>query len=215
MLNMRWSSVIFLILLMVFPALCRAETADLKVLLNELKIASAQTRTLSSRFVQEKHLAIFSEKLLSQGRFVFQGPDSLRWELLTPVATGFVLRGSRGERWNSLNRELERFSVKDNPIMGVVAQQLLAWARVDLDWLEQRYHMELITLHPARLRLTPLDPGEAGFIDYLQILFADNRRHVDEVLLMEKGGDSTLLRFTDVQLNIELPEAIFSPPEFR
>lgn len=196
------------------PKVCRAEKTVLQALLNELKDAAAQTTTLESRFVQEKHLAIFAEKLLSQGRFAYRKPDRLRWELLSPMSSGFVLRGASGERWNSLSKEQGRFTVESDPIMGMIAQQLLAWARVDTDWLQQRYQMELLSSQPVKLRLTPLDQGEAGFIDFLQIVFADDRRHVAEVLMVEQGGDSTLLRFTDVQLNTDLTGEAFQPPEF-
>ncbi|NOQ52492.1 MAG: outer membrane lipoprotein carrier protein LolA [Desulfuromonadaceae bacterium] len=193
---------------------CYAESAEIAPLLAELKLAAAETETLSSRFVQEKHLAIFAEKLLSQGRFVYRKPDRLRWELLTPVAAGFVLQGEHGERWNSLSREQESFSVDNDPIMGMIAQQLLAWARVDLDWLQSRYRMELQSAEPVTLRLYPLDRGEAEFIDYLEILFAADRRHVAEVLMVEQEGDSTLLRFTDVEINTELPLDAFQVPGF-
>jgi outer membrane lipoprotein-sorting protein len=209
----------FLILFSLFslslPSDGRAEAVELQQLLSELKGTAAETETLSSRFVQEKNLAMFSEKLLSQGFFVYQAPDRLRWELLAPVGSGFVLRGDQGERWNSLSRERGHFSVESDPIMGVIAQQLLAWARVDLDWLKKRYQMKVIASQPVSLRLIPLDSGEAGFIRYLQIRFAKNRRYIDEVLMMEQGGDSTLLRFNDVKLNEPLPHDAFEPPEFQ
>ncbi|MEA3545414.1 MAG: outer membrane lipoprotein carrier protein LolA, partial [Thermodesulfobacteriota bacterium] len=88
-----------------------AEKLELAPLLAELKQAAAQIETLSSPFVQEKYLDIFAEKLLSQGAFSYRKPDLLRWELLTPVASGFVLRGDRGRRWNRLSQEQESFSV--------------------------------------------------------------------------------------------------------
>lgn len=204
----------FLLPLLLFAVPCQAEQAELAPLLAELKLAAAQTVSLSSNFVQEKQLSIFAEKLLSHGRFVYQKPDRLRWELLTPVASGFVLQGPQGQRWNALSRETGRFSVAADPIMGMIAQQLLAWARVDLDWLQQRYRMELQSAEPVRLRLYPLDPGEAGFIDYLQILFAADRRHVAEVLMVEQEGDSTLLRFSAVEINAELPPDAFLVPGF-
>ena len=209
-----FSTIWFLSLLLLLPGTGLVEAVELQPLLNELKVAAAQTETIKSRFVQEKNLAIFAEKLLSQGNFVYQKPDRLRWELLSPVASGFVLQGSKGERWNSLSQERGDFSVDNDPIMGMIAQQLLAWARVDVDWLQKRYQMEVIATQPISLRLTPNDQGEAGFIDYLQILFSDDRRHIAEVLMMEQGGDSTLLRFTDVQVNSELPGEAFQPPEF-
>lgn len=191
-----------------------AQASELAPLLAELKQAAAQTETLASDFVQEKQLAIFAEKLLSQGRFVYRKPDQLRWELLTPVASGFVLQGNRGERWNSLSREKGRFSVDADPIMGMIAQQLLAWARVDLDWLQSRYRMELQSAAPITLRLYPLDAGEAGFIEQLQIQFAADHSHVAEVLMVELQGDSTLLRFNEVIINAELPADAFAAPEF-
>lgn len=199
-------------ILFVFSASVKAE--ELTPLLAELKLAAAETETLSSVFVQEKYLQIFSEKLLSNGRFAYRQPDQLRWELLTPVASGFVLRGDQGERWNSLSAKKENFSVKSDPIMGMIAQQLLAWARVDLDWLQSRYRMELSSVDPVVLSLFPLDQGEAAFIEHLRIQFSADRRHVAEVLMVEQGGDSTLIRFLDAKVNAELPADAFQVPEF-
>ncbi|MEE4253384.1 MAG: outer membrane lipoprotein carrier protein LolA [Desulfuromusa sp.] len=190
-----------------------AEAEELAPLLAELKQAAAETETLSSPFIQEKYLQIFSEKLISNGQFAYQKPDQLRWELLTPIASGFVLRGDQGERWNSLSQKKEKFSVKSDPIMGMIAQQLMAWARVDLDWLQSRYRMEVSSVKPVALTLFPLDQGEATFIDHLQIQFSTDRRHVSEVLMVEQGGDSTLLRFVDTQVNVELSADTFQVPE--
>ncbi|WP_051092389.1 outer membrane lipoprotein carrier protein LolA [Geopsychrobacter electrodiphilus] len=208
-------NLLLVVLFLVAAPLGAAETTDLHTLLRQLQDTAGQTHSLKSDFIQEKELAIFSEKLVSAGRFAYQQPDRLRWELLTPIDSGFVLRGDKGERWNSLSRERSDFSVANDPIMGIIARQLLAWARVDLDWLQSRYRMELLAESPVRLRLTPLDKGEAGFIEELQILFAGDRSHVAEVLLKEQGGDSTLLRFTNVQLNTALPVATFEAPEFK
>ena len=203
---------LFLLFLLFAPSAYAVE--ELTPLLAELKLAAAEIETLSSDFIQEKYLEIFSEKLLSEGRLVYQKPDQLRWELLTPVASGFVLRGDQGERWNSLSQEQESFSIKTDPIMGIIAQQLLAWARVDLDWLESRYRMELQSAEPVTLHLYPLDPGEATFIEYLQIRFAADRSHVAEVVMVEQGGDSTLIRFAEVKINADLPADAFQVPEF-
>lgn len=201
-----------LLLLVTGPA--AAANPELQPLLDELKKAAATTENLSGNFVQEKQLAIFAATLTSQGRMVYQAPDRLRWELLEPVASGFVLNGEKGERWNGLSRERGRFSIDSDPVMGMIARQLLAWARVDMDWLEQRYEMALDSSQPLQLRLTPRDAGEATFINHLLIQFADDRRYVAEVLLVEEGGDSTRLRFSGVQVNGVLAADTFTPPEF-
>ncbi len=205
------SSLLLFFFLCVAPV-C-ADNLSLEPLLTELKHAAAQTETLSSPFVQEKYLDIFAEKLLSDGVFIYQKPDFLRWELLTPMASGFVLRGDDGERWNHLSQEQESFSVTDDPVMGMIAQQLLAWARVDLDWLEGRYRIELQTADPVVLHLYPRDEGEAEFIKYLQIQFSADRSHVVAVQMVEQSGDQTTITFTEVKINSALPSSAFQVPK--
>lgn len=208
-----------LVLLFCLPVWCSAaeppDATRLPAVFARLQSAAAETQSLVSTFVQEKQLAIFSQTLLSNGRFYYRQPDQLRWELLTPVASGFVLRGQQGERWNSLSREVSAFRIDRDPLMGIVAQQLLAWARVDIDWLRSRYRIELLAEPPIRLQLFPLDPGEAGFIEQLQILFAADSSHVALVEMHEVGGDKTLLRFEQVQINQPLPAEAFQAPEFK
>ena len=99
--------------------------------------------------------------------------------------------------------------------MGIIAQQLLAWARIDIDWLKSRYRIQLVTEQPVRLQLFPLDQGEAGFIEQIQILFAIDSSHVELVEMHEVGGDKTLLRFENAQVNRSLPVDAFQVPEFR
>ena len=210
---------LLLVFFLCLPVLCSAdqlqEEAGLAEILDRLQSAAEGTQSLSSDFVQEKHLAIFSETLLSRGRFFYRQPAQLRWELLTPVVSGFVLRGQQGERWNGLSKETRSFRIDRDPIMGIIAQQLLAWARVDIGWLKSRYRIQLLTGQPVRLQLFPLDKGEVGFIELIQILFATDSSHIVLVEMHEAGGDKTLLRFENVQVNRSLPIDAFQVPEFR
>jgi len=210
---------LLIVLFFWLPLLCSAnqlqEEVGLAEVFDRLKSSTAVTLSLSSDFVQEKHLAIFSETLLSKGRFFYRQPDHLRWELLTPVVSGFVLRGQQGERWNGLSKETSPFRIDRDPIMGIIAQQLLAWVKVDIDWLKSRYRIQVLTEQPVRLQLFPLDQGEAGFIEQIQILFAMDSSHVELVEMYEVGGDKTLLRFKNAQVNRSLPVDAFQVPEFR
>ena len=215
---MRQRLAIFFLLLtlMSLPVCCAAEesAADLQAVLLRLKTAAAGIESLSSDFVQEKHLAMLTEQLQSQGRFVYQKPDRLRWELLTPVDSGFVLQGMSGERWNGLSREKTSFRIDQDPLMGMIARQLLAWAQLDTDWLRSRYRIELRSDQPVAFQLFPLDPGEAGLIESLLVRFSVDLAYVETVEMNEQGGDKTLLRFEKVQLNQDLPADAFSAPEF-
>lgn len=191
-----------------------ADNNELEAILAQLKAAAAEVETLQSTFVQEKNLEMFEQQLLSSGRMIYVQPDQLRWELLSPVASGFVLQGEQGVRWNAVSQQRQRFSVSADPLMGVVAQQLLAWARVDLDWLRARYHIKVLTTEPVVLELTPIDPGEAEFVAHIQVTFDPMQGYVSDVLVLEQSGDSTRLRFGDVRSNDSIAPGAFEPPEF-
>ena len=203
---------LFGICLPAFPL--QADQPELDKVLNNLKTAAARIETLQGSFAQEKNLEMFDHQLISAGAMVYVAPDQLRWELLTPVASGFVLQGEQGVRWNAVSEQVQRFSSASDPLMGVVARQLLAWARVDLEWLSQGYHMEVIANEPIVLRLTPLDTAEADLVNYIQVTFAPLQGHVSDVLVMEQSGDSTRLRFNDVRINDGVAAEAFTAPEF-
>ncbi|MCA1797833.1 MAG: outer membrane lipoprotein carrier protein LolA, partial [Geobacteraceae bacterium] len=191
-----------------------APSMTLKEVQEELRVAAQEVETLQSDIVQEKHLQMLSETLESRGKFIFARPDKLRWEMLEPIASGFVLSGDTGTRWNALSEEVEDFSIESDPVMEVVAQQLLAWARVDMEWLKTRYTMEVVEAEPVTLRLVPRDPAEAEMIESLTIVFDPQRSHVAEVVMQEQGGDWTRMRFTHVEVNAELRAHAFQAPEF-
>ncbi len=191
------------------PPLALAESAspDTEVL-EELERLSAGIETLSSDFIQEKYLAVFEEVMLSRGRFYFKQPDSLRWELTEPVATGFVLQGDEGRRWHQRTGSEEHFDIDREPIMKIVAEQLFAWAGADFSWLRQNYRIAVEGRAPVRLRLEPLfETG--GFLDHLQIQFAASGRHVQIVELHEADGDFTRLRFENTRINQPLTRELF------
>lgn len=177
--------------------------------LGELERSAAGIETLASDFVQEKHLEMFQETLVSSGRFYFARPDRLRWEITEPVASGFLLNGDSGKRWHERAGAAVPFDIAREPGMRLIAEQLLAWARVDIVWLARNYHMTLVSEQPVTLKLVPLQAGAEQYLDHLRIRFDDGRRHVETVEVHEPGGDFTRIIFSGTELNRPLDPALF------
>jgi outer membrane lipoprotein-sorting protein len=177
--------------------------------LARLEQVAATVNTLSGDFVQEKHLAVFREVMTSKGRFYLQKPDRLRWELLTPVRSGFVIRGSKGRRWNDLTGRTEAFSADKDPILKIVADQLFSWASADFGRLEKQYRISVLEDRPVLLRLEPRGEAMGSYLEYLVIQFAADDRHVKSVEVHEKGGDFTGIRFVNTQVNGPLAADLF------
>jgi len=202
----RWTCLFVLAALVASPSVQAAET-DAEVLAR-LQREAATVETLASDFVQEKYLEIFDDVLTATGRFSYRRPDSLRWELLSPVKTGFVLQGESGRRWHERSGSDEAFSIARDPVMNIVARELLAWTRVDLDELRQRYTLQVEKQEPVTLHLTPRS-DTAGFLAYLRIEFAPGAGHVRVVEVHEPGGDYTRIRFEGTRVNQPLAEGLF------
>ena len=176
---------------------------------SSLERTAGAVRTLSSDFVQEKHLSMFKTVMTSKGRFYFSKPDLLRWELTAPVASGFVLKGDKGRRWHERTGRLENFQISQEPVMKLVSEQLFAWARADFQWLKKEYRISVLDESPVALRLEPRSAATAGFLHHLLINFSADGRYVRSVELHEKDGDFTRIRFVNTAVNKQLKADLF------
>lgn len=174
-----------------------------------LERTAGTVRTISSDFVQEKHLSMFKTVLTSKGRFYFSKPDLLRWELTAPVASGFVLKGEKGRRWHERTGRSENFQINQEPVMKLVSDQIFAWARADFQWLKKEYRISVLDESPVALRLEPRSVATAGFLHHLLITFSADGRYVRSVELHEKDGDFTRIRFVNAAVNKPLQADLF------
>ena len=175
--------------------------------LARLARGAAEVETLQARIVQEKRLEMFQDTVISKGRFAYRRPDRLRWELTEPVVTGFVIAGSSGRRWHGLTGRTEPFELERDPMMKVVAGQLLGWARADFGAMRRDYRITVVSEAPITLQLEPLAAN--AFVAQVTMVFAESGDHIESVTVEEKGGDQTVMRFTDVEVNRPLPDGLF------
>ena len=204
------SLLLALILPMLLPIMAPAATPTaLDEVLSGLEKLAAEVETLASDFRQEKYLAVFRDMLPGEGRFYYRRPDRMRWELTQPIATGFVLAGDRGRRWKDKEDKAEAFEIGREPVMKIVAEQLLAWTRADFPRLRSQYEISLVKASPAELRLVPKKGMGDGFLDHLLIFFAASGRHVRQVEVHEQGGDYTRITFFHTRINEALSDDLF------
>lgn len=195
-----------LCLLLAAAAPLRAAGAQDEVLAR-LARGAAGIVTVQGQVKQEKRLEMFRDTVVSRGRFAYQSPDRLRWELTDPVATGFVVTGSTGRRWHGLTGKTEPFALESDPMMRVVAGQILASVRADFTPLQKEYRISVSSESPVTLQLEPLVPNP--FVERVTVTFSKAGEHVESVVVHEKGGDRTTFSFSDVEVNRPLPDATF------
>ncbi|MGE4441646.1 MAG: outer membrane lipoprotein carrier protein LolA [Desulfomicrobium sp.] len=184
-----------------------ADPRDIDAVLQELRVQATAVESISSEFSQESHLSVFEETIVSNGRFLFHKPDKLRWEYLHPITEGFALNGDQGVRWTETTKTA--FSLRSDPLMNIVARQLLAWAIFDLEWLSAEFDIALAGKSPVVLKLVPKDPDTSLVLKHLLIEFSVSSNTVQRVEIHDQSGDLTRILFKNPHVNIPLGNEMF------
>lgn len=185
------------------------EGGDLKARTYAAIAAQAEKiKTLSSDFSQERHLEILKSPLISEGRFFYEKPDRLYWEVRGPKPMGFTVQGQRIKRWMGNPGNEETLGVEEDPLIQSLTEQIFCWSRADFGALEKRYRIQVAQASTV-LRLTPLSARERKFISQVQIAFDPDWLHVRSVEIRERGGDFTRIVFRNTRLNPSLPDDLW------
>lgn len=199
-----------LLLVIVWSCPVLAQDAAADATLERIQNAAEHVQTIQSEFVQIKKLSVFASELRSRGMMVLEKPDRLRWEYLEPSVSGFIVDGENAIRWSELSPAPERFAIDDDMAAKIVAEQLLAWASVDLERLQGAFEISVEQANPPVLKLTPRSERLAGYLQEITITFSEELSIVHQVRIVERDGDSTLLQFENVVVNEPLPDNIFT-----
>lgn len=194
------------ILFLLLPQLALAND----VTLQELQSRAGEIQSISSRFIQEKHLSMFDETLVSEGKFAFQRPGRLRWEYTAPFRAGFLLSEGTGTEWDEASGTERPFTLESSPAMSMVASQIMAWTTFDISWLQSRYEIKQIDSAPVVLELRPRSEIAKEFLAHLVVSFASDNNTVSSLELHETDGDFTRIRFNNAQINTPIPSKTFT-----
>jgi outer membrane lipoprotein-sorting protein len=185
------------------------DTARKDAVFARIKQAASNIQTLAGEFTQEKHLEILEEVSLSKGKFFYKNPDSLRWEVIEPVAMGFIVKGDKGKKWRGQAGARISFSLKKEPVIKIITDQIFAWTRADFAWLEAGYAISVQGETPVTLDLVPLSVTEKKFIDHIRLIFSSTEDYVIAIEIHEAGGDYTQIKFINMTINNPIQEDIF------
>ncbi|MBA4389736.1 MAG: hypothetical protein C0399_02210 [Syntrophus sp. (in: bacteria)] len=164
---------------------------------------------VASEFRQERRLAMLKEPVVSSGRFYYEKPDKLRWEFISPDPSGFLVNGKFAKQWKGKNNPPEAFDLQQNPVIRLIVDQLMAWTKADFAWIEQRYVIFVVKENPIVLKLVPRSSKEKKYIDQILISFEADTHYTSAVDIIEKGGDSTHIRFLNMIINNSPQKELF------
>ena len=168
-----------------------------------LKEVQAKTKDFSADIHQEKKLSLLKDKIVSRGRIRFKKPDNVSIEFFHPESSQMVFDGKTALLYYKEEKLAERYSLRSNPI----AERYLLFSKDPFqeklaEWkiLEDRESFLVMEIIPkvkdppfvkTRLRVSKKDWMVIGMD------------------MVEKNGDTTSIRYSNMKLNTGLTESDF------
>jgi outer membrane lipoprotein carrier protein len=168
-----------------------------------LKEVQAKTKDFSADIHQEKKLSLLKDKIVSRGRIRFKKPEKVSIEFFHPEPSQMVFDGKTALLYYKEEKFAERYSLRSNPI----AERYLLFSKDPFqeklaEWkiLEDRESFLVMEIIPK-----VKDP-----------LFVKTRLRVSKkdwmvigMDMVEKNGDTTSIRYSNMKVNTGLTESDF------
>lgn len=179
---------------------------DSKSLQKLVKQKSEQTKTISSDFVQYKHLDFLSNDIESSGKLAYKSPDNVSWQYQKPFSYKVVFKDEKLLINDNGNKS--KLDLGSNELFKQLNHLISASINGDMfsaDEFEIAYFRE----NGAPLvHFLPKDPKFSDFIKAFHITFSKEGT-VEEVKMIEPSGDYTRIVFSNRVENKAIPDAVF------
>jgi outer membrane lipoprotein carrier protein len=181
---------------------------DPAALAEKLNARSSEISSITSIFVQEKHLEFLDETIVSKGHFWFRRENSLRWAYEEPFEYLIILHEGQflirdGEDVSSFDIESNAvFKEINDLIIGMVRGNVMDEERFVIGMKESSSHY-LISLEPR-------EAGMKGVISGMEVYFDKEDLMVSRIIMKENAADYTVIRFSERKTNEHISEAVFS-----
>ena len=174
------------------------------------KIADIGKNSISIKadFVQEKNLAMLSEKITSKGTFYFKKDNKVRLEYHQPFKYLLVINDGKiliKDDAKSTEMDMHKnkiFQQVNNIIISCVNGSAIGSTDFDVKMLENTSQL--------KLEMKPVAKGLKDFFSSISIIIDKKDYSVIRIEMNELSGDNTTINFSNKELNGNLDDKLFS-----
>lgn len=184
-----------------------SSVTDVENLKNKIRETSTETWSISSDFVQEKHLTMMEEVLVSHGRFLFKKENNVKWEYVDPITYAIVIHGNSFVINN--DGKISKFDTESNKLFEEINSMIVMAIQGDFvdnpDFSASFFENDknfLAVLLPKNELLKNILTG-------INISFLKSDMSVKTVKFVEPGEDFTKIIFSNRKANIDIPNSQF------
>lgn len=161
-----------------------------------------EVRTVRTRFVQEKEMAVFKNRLVSRGTLLFEAPARMAWRVEEPIRYALVVDEKNARQWDGETGRLQTIPIRSNPMLQAVLDQMRMWFSGKYDALAASYEIRAVGDQPVVVEFVPREGHAAArAIRRVRITFRADGAYLAGIRIDDADGDTTTLRFEETVLD--------------
>jgi len=204
--------VLSMLLLVSSAADAGGSASGLDDVLARLEKNVSSIKTLSASFVQKKQMAAFSHEIVMSGKVYIKKPSILAWHVVDPIRYSVLITDKLIRQWDEESGQLREISFSGNPMLGAVLEHMTVWFGGKYRSLARDYDISISSVKgaPVVLEFVPKENNMASkAIKNVSVGLARDERYLSWIRIVESGGDTTSITFTDTKFDIPLGEKHF------
>jgi len=173
---------------------------------DQIKNAAGQVDTVRCDFIQEKHMKILANPLVSKGVLYFKVPGSLRWEYTSPIRSVLLTHKGKTKRFIMRKDSFIEDSSANLQAMGFVLKEITMWLNGRFDENPQ-FTATLEAGH--KILLLPKEKSFSMMIQKIELMLSNTPGIIKSVTIYESDNSFTKFFFKKSILNGKIDDSMF------
>lgn len=171
-------------------------------------VVSKKTKTMSTDFVQYKHMDFLSKDIETSGKMIFKEPSLLLWQYKKPYSysvvfkSGKILINDEGKKRSVDIGNSKMFGKINKLIVGSVSGDMFDDKEFTISYFKTKANN--IT------RFIPKDATLKKYIKQIELTFDKEEATVEQVKLIESSEDYTRIVLKNKIINAKIDDSIFT-----
>ena len=180
---------------------------DITTFKDQFTAAAKKINSIKSDFQQEKNLSMLSEKIISKGKFWFKKDNLVRMEYNQPFQYLMIINKNNvfvkdGQKENTISTKSNKLFQQINKITVDCVQGTML--------TNPDFKIKVFENNKAYLiEMTPSAKGLKDYFKNIHVIIDKTDYSVIRIDMQELSGDNTIINFTNKELNVTIPDALF------
>lgn len=186
----------------------KMSAAEITAFKSSVNATAKSTKTLTTDFVQYKHMDFLSKDIETSGKMSFKSPNMLLWQYTKPYQYSIVFKNNKisindaGKKSQMDTGNSKMFAKLNKLIVGSVSGDMFDDNEFTITYFKNKdYNIA---------RLVPKDAALKKYIKQMELHFEKKGNMVAEVKMTEPSDDYTRIVFKNKTANAPVPDSVFN-----